>query len=860
MPSEFTALEDGSEFSIDTTSKGRISRYWNVYNSSEPDATRVKNNILSLASSGNHSFESLEGIKTLRKNISQFYGKLAKDVQEDYKKDIEDLISRFLDGIDQSQKIYLGFKNYSLRTVFDEDLKKDFPAKLACLMLIAATWFFWDKNASDTVPPEDVEIVEKLALVIFPYHPKKSDEQTSGQTAEEVRQEKIFQEKKNTEDLLRQARNAFNNNHDYKTCGDNCRKIISSGFVDPLIRGEAYYLLVKCRRDHIYKYAGYYDEELFLRQAISLGYTKASEEWDSLHMNSLMYQPKPSVDEGSWLVFNTSHSSKQVLSFLRTLPKEMRDNWHKISFICSENVEKSKKELEATVIPERNTRYLLLDNDCDKNFHDLLLILNRMRNIKVDWKNIEIFLRTREERYSALIDTALKHMDGQVVRLYLIDDAKWSAQDLLARHPLFYPIRSVKGSELNGKPFKINLNLLCNNDDLANWLIREAFWMSTFLYTGLTVSINVFSPEVQLIESRLRFECRGMWGALPDADLTSQIKIHFHEIPMFQSSTLTAKLNKYCFVESAFDYFIVAIGEDITNLDMGIRLREMSISKALHSKIRVDKAESPVIAYQCKDPDIAHLAKKLVVQQENHGDSWFNNYSLISFGTLCDLYHYDNLSGGDFERMAQSAHLQYCGVDPRTQVNSEREEALESYFNRCYNRDSSMSVALSIPYRLFQTSTKDLEHIVPTAWDIKNPNAFTDPLSIKELSAAFKDVQNLSSLQIYEHARWSRWMLTRGWSNASPSDTIEYMDAGNPKQQLYISRLHACLCSFDKLSELAEAMEMHYIKNGDTRFVDKNGEAKDFTRIDKSSLEHTADILQTVWFPDKIIAEDEQEI
>lgn len=47
----------------------------------------------------------------------------------------------------------------------------------------------------------------------------------------------------------------------------------------------------------------------------------------------------------------------------------------------------------------------------------------------------------------------------------------------------------------------------------------------------------------------------------------------------------------------------------------------------------------------------------MVVQLEEHGDRWYNNYSLIPFGMLINRYSYDNLSGGYFEKAAQSAHL-----------------------------------------------------------------------------------------------------------------------------------------------------------------------------------------------------------
>ena len=372
--------------------------------------------------------------------------------------------------------------------------------------------------------------------------------------------------------------------------------------------------------------------------------------------------------------------------------------------------------------------------------------------------------------------------------------------------------------------------------------------MSCFIYKSLTIQINIFSTEAELIEKRLRYECRGLWGTIPDSKYTSSIKINTIDSLKngFHSSDLIYVLDKHC-LNSQFNYFILNIGDDISNLNLGIKIREWSIEKAIKAKSHVDKIELPIITYYCEDPDISHLAESMVVQLEAHGDSWYNNYSLIPFGMLTNRYSYDNLSGGYFERVSQSTHLQYCGVAPRD--SESRQEALEEYYSRFYNRDSSMAVARSLPYRLFQTSTcSGLDHIIPVGWNITNANAFTNAVSIDDMANDFNSRNNTDELILYEHARWARWMISRGWSSASPDETIQYMDAGNLKQQLYIGRLHPCICDFSELDHLSNIMYDHYLEKGDTRFVDTPFKKKDFTKFDKSNIEQTADIIKTIWF------------
>lgn len=880
FPHKLLVQDDGRH--ITALSGGQISKYWNVAAGCAGQARCVKDNIINLASAGDRTFSSLTEISLLKDNVANFLSSLDTNIREKYEKDINGLLENFLTGYVNGKKIYRGFKhlNLDMQAIFTEELK-DFPSKLSCLMLLASTWYYWDLTSTDTISPENFSTIEALASAILPHRlmHKKKETQNNKELIKEIREKK-----KQIHDKLETAKINYDNN-DYQSCGDICRFIISSGFVEPKDRGYAYYLLVKCRETNNYTYTGYYDAAKFMRQAISLGCEEARAEWKTLHLNSLLYYPKPSDSFPSHIVINSSRSNKRVLCFLKTLPKEMlemdEDILKKyISYINTGDTLKDKIALSKALYPEKECRYLLLDDNIDKNFNDFLVILNSIKAWKSKneestliynadiWKNTQIFLRTKEEKYSALIDTAIKHMDGISFPIYIIDDEKWAAQTLLAQHPFYYPIRTMTIKHLKENNNTINLNILSINDDLANWLVREAFWLSCFIYTKLTINLNIFSPEAEKIESRLRFDCKGMWGKLPDSEYTSKININFsNDFDDFNSDKLIAVLqSNSCFKDSDFNYYIINTGNDISNINLGIKLRELTISHIIKSDSKINKIDLPIITFKCEDPDYAHLTESMVVQMEEHGDSWYNNYSLIPFGRLTDRYSYDNLSGGYFEKMALSTHLQYYGVDPILNTDENkilRADAIESYFSRCYNRDSSMAVALSMPYRLFQTTTYSgpghVDHIIPTGWNITNPFAYINSSSINEMATSFEKMCNLSSLVLYEHARWTRWIISRGWTYTSPEETIEYMTEGNPKHQLYISKQHSCICSMDELKELSKKMYEHYLCTSDQRFMDdKSGGPKDFTAIDTRNLKQTANIISIKWDRDNSRIERER--
>lgn len=843
--------------SMDKIKKSRMTRYWLTYDpASQADANRIKTNILNLTSVGNYSFSTLEERKTLTKNLENFLQKMPKDIQRNYKGDINELISLFLEGIETNVLIYKGFQPYNMKAIFEQQLS-DFTLKLTCLALIALTWFFWKRNAVEHPFNEDADAVKNLAPVIFPYLPKGNENLLSNEALAQLQEKHAEKEKDEAHGKLIEARKCYYQTHDYETCGRTCREILSMTYVEPIEKGEAYYLLVKCRENYGYKYEGYYNAAEFIRQAISLNYDKARSEWSTLHLDTLLYCPQSSSYSTEQIVTNTSKENTRLAAFLKTMPQKMQDNQEEYITFVSETTLLTK-----TLSPSQKIRYLLLDNDFQKNLHDLLFILDQIKNWRMhsdhvtktsDWSKTQIFLRVREEDCSAVIDTAMKHMDGVSIPLYIIDDSKWKAQYLLSRHPIFYPIRSLREQQLMEIPYTINLNIVTSrSDNLTSWLIREAFWMGCFYYKSLTLNINVISPETNLIDDRLRYTCKGIFGELPDSQDTSKVQIKYYNLTKdtLCSPQFLEQIEQLYDNQNTFNYFIVHTGDDLSNLNFSIKLREWTIAKAMETKKRIDKIELPVIAYHCEDADIAHLSESMVVQLEEHGDRWYNNYSLIPFGMLINRYSYDNLSGGYFEKAAQSAHLQYYGIAPsNAEENDEKEIALADYYSRCYNRDSSMAVALSLPYRLFQTVTShNGDHIFPTGWNIKNSKAFTDSESIAEMANAFKIENNLDTLTLYEHARWCRWMISRGWSRALPEEVIKYMDAGNPKQQLYIGKLHGCICSLNELQELSEKMFAHYLEKGDSRFAK---EKTDFIKSDQSNLRQTAAILQTLWFSKK---------
>ena len=331
-----------------------------------------------------------------------------------------------------------------------------------------------------------------------------------------------------------------------------------------------------------------------------------------------------------------------------------------------------------------------------------------------------------------------------------------------------------------------------------------------------------------------------------------------------ESRELEKKIDKLM-SEGTYLYFAVSAGDDTENMQMAVRIREHMIRHVINNSSSVGKSdkndaanllyELPPIAFRCRSADIAKLGARMIVNELGQGDRWYNNYNLISFGAFSERYIWNELDGGLAEQLSLCVHMQYCGMkacDPEEAAGSEKEEQAEEkrknaeqlYYGRQYNKDSSLAVALSLPYRLFHMYDK-WDRIIPEPWDILDSKAYFSPDVLKNLGEKAKKAQRYSEKLIielaeWEHIRWSRYMLARGWMPASIEQMELYRNSEYSRHQLYIAKLHPCICDFERLAVLEKKLD------------------KKIRDYDISNLKATGDILCRAWLERDKVKEQEQ--
>lgn len=579
---------------------------------------------------------------------------------------------------------------------------------------------------------------------------------------------------------------------------------------------------------------------------------------------------------------------------------------------------------ESAILPHVHQRMLLIHDDFDLNLQDALNVLDRIKkNIATekettisDWKNFELYIRCDEAEATPILDTALSYFtenneirssaDFSLIKIYLIDEAKRSADYLFARHPLFYPLTLPKrnANEIE-KVQNMHLVIFSDNPDhnYAKWLIKEAFWTLPHLCEKINTKISLISPHASEIADSILLDCPGLADfsyhvnrnkSYADTDNESK-NIQIDDIPFpeiwYQDTSFSSRsiLNTLKDISSSNDYlyFVVDSVSDVGSIKLATRIRELTIRKSvLDGRINSYSKKNFIIAVHCTDPDYAGLSKDLIIPKETeHANKWFNNYNFIPFASIADLYSWDQLNGGVIEEISQCVHLQYC---QSSQQKDACYENLKSYFERLYNRDSSFSAAVSMPYRLFEAG------ITPTpdwsSWDIQDPDAWWNPETRSHMAETYlekltdtsvTDAKNehpsfhqdlVEQLAKYEQMRWCCYQLTRGWLPVEPSQVLQYINSGVSRHTLQIAKLHPCICSWNDLKTLQEILsdeakrEICTSKNIDTlskeelipllnpKFAKYFSYEKDysyFQKLNYENIEKTADILTNQWHTDQ---------
>lgn len=771
-----------------------------------------------------------------------------------------------------------------------------FFERLSTMSVIACVWYIWEKAKNS---PAYASQVMYLAEMLFPEEeikklvPKKSRTISSDNNTNENKSIAESSDIKNAEHGLEQIE-AYLSSGEYKKAGILCEKIFRTyKQASDLIKGKTLAYLVKCCENGYPKPPIFSSIDAIKKEALNYGCIYIAPKRNEIKANPARFSD-PS--EGIYTI-NCQNAIYDRIT--ETSPS----NW---ALTVS-------SEPESTLVPDTNQRIILIDDNFEANMQDAINILDKIKkSISANktsissWKNLELYIRCNENDIAPLLDTALSYFteDGSVnssdalslIKIYLIDEAKRSADYLFAKYPHFYPLTFERST--NSKNKTIHLVIVSDNPDqrYSKWLIKEGFWTLPRYNREIHTKITLISPHASEICYSIASECPGLADfSTNDGKTIDQLdddhKINIPDIPFteisykstsFSDRSIWEEIKKVCSSDD-YLYFVIDSFSDLEGIKLGTRIRELVIRKTVYSgRIHSYSKKDYIIAVHCINPDYAGLSQDLIVPKEKeYSNQWFNDYNLLTFGSLDELYSWKQLNGGVLEELSQCFHLQYSGSG---YSKKECKQHLASYFRRLYNRDSSFSAAVSLPYRLFEAG------VTPDPWFIQNPDSWWSREIRKELAKKYNeklfpkalggrpDEKLRERLAKYEHMRWCCYQLTRGWLPVKAENVVQYISAGVKRHVLQIAKLHPCICSWKELEylhivlcnaatrrisyeeDIYSLTEKEILPLLDKKFKKYYTPKEDydlFQKIDYKNIEETAHILNIHWQLDKVNDNDE---
>lgn len=622
-------------------------------------------------------------------------------------------------------------------------------------------------------------------------------------------------------------------------CCKKCEEILKlPSYVPDAHKGEASYILYKCINNKAYTPKTGETARYYLKISSKCGYEAAVDEWKKVDDSTITPKVERSSVNSRGVCYTNADNSISA-TFKKTIPNSWGGKFQPFDLKTE-----CKRMLSGIAC-----RFLLVDDNYQKNAEDFFQLLQLVKaNLKEQASlNWEIFLRHDSDTIRALVDTALSRLPKVSIPVHILNDNKIAAQQLLSRHPLFFPVRSIKVGEKStteGRKPLLHF-VVVGASNTAQWLVREAFWMMGFRNNTINTQITILAENAKAFENQLKSRYPGMAQGQINIQGVALPAIHGEDVDLF-SWNFTEEILKIT-VQTPYCYFAVATDSDDTNLALATRLREALIRRAITSKQKDTLLQQTPIAFLCRNNQTAWLSRSLVIEKEDYGDRWYNTWALIPFGEYSARYTFDEIAGGTFDTLAKSIHYQYSQVSPSDAINctSKAQDAAREYYRRQYNQDSSYSMALSMPYRLFQFQDAYGMQICPSGWSILECTVYSSVTHLKNLASRLKtdlSDQEIQEIAQWEHDRWIRWMLSRGWMPLSFEEAVFAYISGNPRQQLFVSKQHPCICAYGDLQKLQAVLR-----------EEPCGIDKDFYTYDLSNIRATKKLLSLEWFGERAI-------
>lgn len=385
----------------------------------------------------------------------------------------------------------------------------------------------------------------------------------------------------------------------------------------------------------------------------------------------------------------------------------------------------------------------------------------------------------------------------------LINGWEDEIEDGETSYPLYHSKKTADNnyySICNGiaKPIQDLHICVIGSGRIGSEFIKAVYWCGQILKSPTeknTARLHLYIYSSNAIEMQRKFKFE-----MPSINFCRNDKyasFHFENLE-FGTKEFEEKLKK---IDSKgktqiekFDYILIALGDDNLNYEAANWFKR-SIDTQKLTKYEDTNGKIP-INYIIED-------KKLCDAYNRKMSNSKGKTILNAFGSLKSRYKIQNIELERFEKEALVADRTYGCIAPKLSYN----EARAVFFSSQYNANSSIAVALYLPYKLYSVNRKSRM----SRMDVNEVVYLESKENIKNV------------LYWLEHYRWVAYMRTIGYRCPTSKEINKYV--GNfLKNEEILSvknedlKLHACMIEgngdFKSLDELTE--------NTDKKILDKS--------------------------------------
>ncbi len=461
--------------------------------------------------------------------------------------------------------------------------------------------------------------------------------------------------------------------------------------------------------------------------------------------------------------------------------------------------------------------FAFFSDDHAANVSDAVNLIRYMNDysdrygLRADWKRCELFVLSKDESASYIIDSATKNLiDGVYFKIHLIDPDEYAVDRLILEQPTFIPCISKETPHVTAtnvpkelhdvsKSWKRNI-VVIGTDRLTYHFIKQV--ISCTYLSNCPTTLSIIGENADALQRSIEEECYGIFTGsnnvdciIPEFYTCDPRHLPIHKKPNNEiEETIQGRLRDS-------SYIVVCTEDDDLNLRIGIKLRSGLLA------YRTSCVLKPYITIRYKDPMHAWLATRLTVShQTDYSDSWTTEFALNVFGSYKD-FSYSRISSCSLNSFAMRLHKSYYGITNKSD-DATVQIAMRDYYQSSYNRSSSKAQAIAIIYELFAMGIfldEKQDYAIFSAYPTLS-KAVHYYLTNGKGGEDFDDSRIKQASEI-EHERWNCYMLANGWRTAFPEDYRAYINAGNGKHHLEIAKLHPYIVPCDQLDSVWKDLE-----------------------------------------------------